>query len=85
MFPVRVWAQAATIAEREAQPEEKTTGNSGAQLSKERMKQIEDDFELQTRRLNDFIAVGTAKIEEMRLRTKDDGFFRHQFCFFCSD
>jgi hypothetical protein len=32
-----------------------------------------------------FIAVGTGKIEQMRLRTNEDGFFHHQFCFFCSD
>jgi hypothetical protein len=90
LFPVRVWAQAAAVGEqggpsREKSSDEKTRAQPSAQLSKERMKQIEDDFELQTKRLNDFIAVGTAKIEQMRLRTSDDGFFRHQFCFFCSD
>jgi hypothetical protein len=85
ILPVRVWAQAGTEGERGGQLDEKMTEKPALQISKERMKQIEDDFHLQTRRLNDFIAVATAKIEEMRLRTKDDGFFRHQFCFFCSN
>jgi hypothetical protein len=71
--------------ERGGQLDEKTTGRPDIQLSKERMKQIEGDFDPQTRRLNDFIAVATAKIEELRLRTKDNRFLRHQFCFFCGD
>ena len=69
----------------EKKADEKTAGKPSVQFSKEQMKQIEDDFELQTKRLNDFIAVGTGKIEQMRLRTNEDGLFRHQFCFFCSD
>jgi hypothetical protein len=94
IFPVRVWT--ATAGERggktpdektpgEKTPDERTPEKLAIQLSKEQRKQIEDDIDIQTRRLHDFIAVTTGKIEEMRLRTKDDGFLRHQFCFFCSD
>jgi hypothetical protein len=90
LFPVRVWAQAFVVGEQRGPPgekkaDDKTAGKPGAQLSKEQMKQIEGDFDLQTKRLSDFIAVGTGKIEQMRLRTNEDGFFRHQFCFFCSE
>ena len=66
IFRVRVWAQAVTEGERGGEPDEKTMEKPGTQLSTETIKQIEDDFDLQTRRLNDFIAVATAKIEEMR-------------------
>jgi hypothetical protein len=84
IFDIRVWAHAVEV-QRAGQPDETTAPKPAVRLSDENMKQIEHGFDLQTRRLSDFIVVTTARIEEMRLRTKDNGFFRHQFCFFCSD
>jgi hypothetical protein len=84
IFDIRVWAHAAEV-QPAGQPDEKTTPKPAVQLSDEDKKQIEHGFDLQTRRLNDFIAVTTARIEEMRLRTNDNGFLRHQFCFWCRD
>jgi hypothetical protein len=84
IIDIRVWAHAIEV-QRVGQSDEPTAPKPAVQLSDTKMKQIEHGFDLQTRRLNDFIAVTTARIEEMRLRTKDNGFFRHQFCFFCSD
>jgi hypothetical protein len=81
IFDIRVWAHAAEV-QRAGQPDEKTTA---VQLSDAEMEQIEYGFDLQTRRLNDFIAVTTNKIEEMRLRTNDNGFLCHQFRFGCRD
>ena len=53
--------QAAIVGEQnrplgEKKADEETAGRPSVQLSKEQMKQIEDDFELQTKRLNAFIA-----------------------------
>jgi hypothetical protein len=87
LFPVRVWTQTTILGEQKGPPgetkaDEKAAGKLVAQLSKEQMRKIEGDFDLQTKRLSDFIAVGTGKIEQMRLRTNEDGFFRYSFVFF---
>jgi hypothetical protein len=55
------------------------------QISKEAMDQIERGFDLQAKRLNDFITMSSAKIESMRFRAQDTGFFHHEFCFFCGN
>jgi len=49
------------------------------------MTAIEQNFDLQTKRLNALIVLSTDKIEEIRLSAKENGFFRHQFCFFCNN
>jgi hypothetical protein len=67
---------------RSAEPD---TTEQPPRLAEDRQKKIEDSFGLLATRLNDFITLSTNKIEEMRLHTKDNGFFRHQFCFFCGD
>jgi hypothetical protein len=41
------------------------------------------DFDRQTTRLNEFMAKSIRKIEEIRLKTKENGFFRHQLCPIC--
>jgi len=43
------------------------------------------DFDRETTRLNEFMALAIQKIEEMRLKSKENGFFRHQFCLFCEN
>ena len=49
----------------------------------EKMDEIESNLDLQTKRLNAMIMLSTIKIEEIRLSASENGFLRHQFCFFC--
>jgi hypothetical protein len=87
LLPIRVWAS--MNATGDAQPikiaDDRIKVDEHIKLSKERMEEIKEDLNLQTRRLNALIVLSTAKIEEVRLRTKENGFFRHQFCFFCNN
>jgi hypothetical protein len=54
-------------------------------FSDEEMDKVVRDFDRETQRLNHFIALSIRKIEEIRLRAKENGFFRHQFCIFCDN
>jgi len=53
-------------------------------LSDDNADTIIPDFDRQTTRLNEFMAKSIRKIEEIRLKTKENGFFQHQFCIFCN-
>jgi hypothetical protein len=91
IYPARVWAIQATVRDlqrlggsvNEFEPD--AAEHQPPRLPLEQEDKIEDGFDLQATRLNDFITLSTNKIEEMRLRTRDNGFFRHQLCFFCSE
>jgi hypothetical protein len=87
IYQIRVWASqiAGDDAPSTMPPDNKSKAESRADtLSEHTMKEIEDAFILETRRLNEFITLATLKIEQIRLRAKENGFFRHPFCFFCS-
>lgn len=87
LLRTRVWAMTQTAAADDSQknaPERQPEKESqGLQYTKEEMGQIEKEFDLQTRRLNELIALFAKKIEQMRLRSRENGFFRHQFCLEC--
>jgi hypothetical protein len=87
LLPIRIWASMDAIgdAQRIKIADDRMKVDEHIKLSKERMEEIEENFNLQTRRLNALIVLSTAKIEEIRLRAKENGFFRHQFCFFCNN
>jgi hypothetical protein len=53
-------------------------------LSDDNADTIIPDFDRQTTRLNEFMVKSIRKIEEIRLKTKENGFFQHQFCIFCN-
>jgi hypothetical protein len=90
IYPMRVWAIQATMHDLQRTGSSAHGSDDAAELRPrplplEKVGQIEDGIDLQATRLNDFITLSTNKIEEMRLRAKDNGFFRHQLCFFCGD
>jgi hypothetical protein len=87
IFPARKWALQAVVRDdpRAAANENHDIVQQPGSLPREKIDEIELCLGLETRRLNDFITLSTNKIEEMRLRTRDNGFFHHQFCFFCGD
>jgi hypothetical protein len=87
IFPARKWALQALLRDepRAAVNENHDAVRQLGPIPKEKMDEIETCLGLETRRLNDFITLSTNKIEEMRLRTRDNGFLHRQFCFFCGD
>ncbi len=90
LLPTRVWATMQTGGS-DSQPrngtDEQIEGGErpSSPFTKDQREQIEKGFNLQTRRLNELIALFAKKIEQMRLRTKENGFFSHQFCLACGE
>ena len=87
LLPIRVWSSIDKIADgdRIKVSDDRVNRYEPLRLPKERMTAIEQNFDLQTKRLNALIVLSTDKIEEIRLSAKENGFFRHQFCFFCNN
>jgi hypothetical protein len=80
LYPVRIWAAAAA-----ADDDRSMVTDERLKLSDVDRKKIEADFDLQTARLNALTILFTTRIEQIRLRAEQTGFFRHQFCVFCTD
>jgi hypothetical protein len=74
LLPMRIWAS-----------QEGPQADQGPKAPVDKMDGIEKAFDLDTKRLDALILLASVKIEEIRLRSQEDGFFRHQFCVFCSN
>jgi hypothetical protein len=86
LFPIRAWATMDTTTSHDPRMKILDDGmKADEQITDwiKEMDEIEKKLDLQTKRLNALIKLSTSKIEEIRLRAKENGFFRHQFCFWC--
>jgi hypothetical protein len=86
LLPIRAWASTEVAGDDPRVKkilDENMMEDERIKLWIEKMDEIESNLDLQTKRLNAMIMLSTIKIEEIRLSASENGFFRHQFCFFC--